>query len=186
MSNTPSTSLLLLSALTLGATTSATASGWTFAPFLDEGWQAEPTLAITAGPISFEDESESSYGIQLSLNCPWFAPPELRLRQQINYRVSDLGNSSDYSSLEINPRFFFDFAMEGLTWGIGPGFGYAWLDDGQNREGGWSLQAGAEVEYRSGALFAGAGVRYQATEDLENSNDNINNTTAQLKLGVNF
>ena len=55
----------------------AQASEWKIMPVLDDGWSPEFTLAYGGGILSGDDiDGDIAHGVQLSLDCPWFTPPE--------------------------------------------------------------------------------------------------------------
>jgi hypothetical protein len=168
---------------------SAHAEGWNLFPFLDEGWSPDFTLAATGGLMTPDIDgvdTDTAVGAQLSLTCPWFAPPSGEIRQQFNYTRYDEGNL-EIRSLELNPHYY--IGEGNLTFGFGPGVGYVWVEpDGGKETTLWAAQFSADVEYRRGMLFVGAGTRYQLTEDLHlgGSERGANNWLHQVKVGVNF
>jgi len=110
------------------------------------------------------------------------------IRQQFNYNRFD-EDGLEIATLEMNPRYYMG---EGdLTFGVGPGIGYVWAeaDAAGVDEGMWALQLGADIEYRRGALYLGAGTRYQLTQDEELGNTGekgVDNGLSTVKVGVNF
>lgn len=175
--------------LVLGLSSTAMAEGWKSMPYKDADWSPEFTLALTTGTMDTEItglDSNSATGLQLSLNCPWFSPPNGNIRQQFNYNQFD-HDDVKITTFELNPHWY--FGEGNLTYGPSVGFGYVWVDpDGLSKTGMWSAQVGADVEYRSGAFFLGAGIRYQATQNKEIApgENGASNTLAQIKVGVNF
>lgn len=168
----------------------AEGDGWTFAPFRDDGWEPKFTLALTAGYMDVDNSDANGDlvpGAQVSLDCPWFAPPKGTIRQQFNYNYYHDGDLK-IRSYEINPRYYLDINPSTRV-GFGPGFGYVVADqDGGEHKGMWSYQLGADVEYRDDGLFYGFGVRYQGTEKetLGPDDEGADNWLAQFKVGVNF
>ena len=160
-------------------TTSASAEIIKMWPYKDADWDPEFNLSVTAGqfdPKPSGMDSESSVGLQLALNCPWFGPPLGALRQQFNLNMVD-GDGYDVTTFEINPRWY---AVDGnLRYGAGPGFGYMWLDtDAGADDTSFTLQVSAAVEYYMDNIVIGAATRYQHTmnDDMVGSGDGLNNT----------
>ena len=175
--------LALLAASTLAAP--AMAEGWKAMPVMEDGWDPEFTVALTYGPMNFDEDGvddENATGAQFSLNCPWFGPPAGAIRQQFNYNSVEVASAVDVTTFELNPRYYMGDGS--VTFGFGPGVGYMWADDG-TEDNVWTFQVGADVEYRSGAMFVGAGTRYQVTQDFDDGED-ANNLLTTVKLGVNF
>ena len=181
-------SVLFALAGTLVAT-SASAEMFTTMPVNDPNWKPEFTLAITTGqfdPKPSGVETESSTGIQLSLNCPILKPKSGIIRQQFNYNVVS-GNDYDVSSLEANPRWY---AIDGnLRYGAGPGFGYMTVNpNARSAESTFTLQLGAAIEYRLDSITIGADSRYMYTldQDMFGSGDGLDNTLTEVSIGYNF
>jgi hypothetical protein len=173
---------------------SAVASDWEIMPFLNDGWSPNFTFALTAGKLNINNgpygTNDSTYGAQLSLDCPWFQPPEGTLRQQFNYNVYD-DNTLKIKTFELNPHYYLGNMKEGLSYGFGPGFGYAWVTPNNiSQTGFWTLQASVDVEYRVDEFFVGLGTRYQWSENNElgssGVSQDIDNWLTQLKIGINF
>jgi len=164
--------------------------GWTLGPAFEDGWDPEFTVAATANHMDTDItgvDSDTSAGLQISLNCPWFQPPSGLIRQQFNINKFDK-DGIELTTFELNPRYYVNMSPA-LMVGFGPGFGYMWADaDAGEDNNMWTLQLGGDVEYRQGALFLGAGARYQFTQDEELGIDNkgADNWLVQLKVGVNF
>jgi hypothetical protein len=182
-----------ISALTLLSTvvlsSSALAQGWEMGPAFKDGWKPEFTVAAVVGSINIDDisGSETYTGLELSLNCPWFQPPSGTIRQQFNLGNYDK-NGIEVSAIEMNPNYFVTISP-GLTWGFGPGIGYSRVSylNGPS-EGLWSVQASTNLNYRNGALFMGAGARYQATQDdtIAPGVKGLDNWLFTAKVGLNF
>ncbi len=179
---------LLLGAATLFAT-QAHAEGWVIGPAFEEGWKPEFTVAAMGGvltPNNGDLDTAAYKGIEVSLNCPWFQPPQGTIRQQFWIgRYKDSGVK--LTSYEVNPRWFNELG-NGWSLGVGPGFGYIEADAGGDETGMWSLQLGGDLHYRSGPLFFGIGARYQFTDDKEiyPGEDGADNWVAVAKIGINF
>ena len=183
-------SLGLLASLVAAPVFAEEESGWVFGPAFKEGWNADFTLALAANYIDPDIsgvDGDSSLGLQVSLNCPWFQPPSGLIRQQFNLNQFDK-EGIKLTTFEINPRYFVEMSPSVML-GVGPGFGYMWTDaDVGEAENMWTLQLGGDLEYRQGALFLGAGARYMFTQDknIGLNNDGADNWLVQLKAGVNF
>ncbi len=178
---------LLASAMTVSGLAQAE---WTTFPFQDPNWDPEFTVALTTGSFDPTDsayDTETANGLQVSLNCPWFGPPRGSLRQQFNYNVVDATGGS-VRTLELNPHWF--TTAGDLRWGFGPGLGYMWVDpDVGSDESVWTAQLNLSVEYRSGALFLGAGTRYQLTEEKDlfgAGKTSLDNVLTTIRIGMNF
>ncbi|WP_018936253.1 hypothetical protein [Thioalkalivibrio sp. ALJ24] len=168
--------------LCAGLVGTAQAGEWTTSPYQDPEWSPDFTLAATAGPMDVDVSgvgSDTAVGAQFSMNCPWFSPPAGNIRQQFNYNRFD-NDGLKLQTFEMNPRWFGGSGR--LTYGAGPGIGYVRTNpDDESSDSMWAFQVGADVEYRHGALFAGAGVRQQFT-----SGGDADNLLGQVKVGVNF
>lgn len=185
----------LLAALILGMATipASAAEGtgeWVMGPAFKPGWDPHFTIAATAGYLDPDIQGVdggSAYGLQLSLNCPWFSPPTGAIRQQFNYNTFD-NDGQEITSLEMNPRYFVS-ASPSILIGAGPGIGYVWTksDLGKDKNV-WALQLGADIEYRHEQLFLALGTRYMWTQNKELGIDNkgANNLLTQVKVGFNF
>lgn len=167
---------------------SALAEGWVMGPAFKDGWDPEFTLAAVGGSMDVDNADSATYkGLEFSLNCPWFQPPTGAIRQQFNIGTYD-DNGFEITSFEMNPNYFMTLSPN-LSLGIGPGVGYARTSylNGPT-EGLWSVQASANLNYRSGPLFLGAGARYQDTRDktLAPGIRGADNWLINAKIGINF
>ena len=179
------TALALVCALAFSG--NALAEGWTFGPAFKDGWKPEFTVAGVLGALDPDHAGSGLYkGVEVSLNCPWFQPPTGAIRQQFNIgRFNHDGLS--LTSIEMNPNYFVSVG-NGWSVGAGPGIGFvrAKLD---GREAAMSsVQVSANVAYRSGALFFGAGARYQDTrnKELVPGKSGADNWLLMAKVGFNF
>jgi len=185
--------IIPLIALGIGALAapSAQANEWVLGPAFKEGWKPQFTVAAMGGVLNPDEDKLSDgdayYGVEISLNCPWFAPPTGSIRQQFWIGRYD-ENDVTFTSFEVNPRYFIDLSPN-WSLGAGPGFGYLKADtpfrDGVDM---FTLQLGADLSYRIGPLFLGVGARYQFTDDKEIAPgvDGADNWVAVGKIGVNF
>ncbi|MEI7841502.1 MAG: hypothetical protein WCI39_00600 [Gallionellaceae bacterium] len=171
---------------TLAISGSALADGWKTLPFLDAGWKPNFTLAATVGSMDIKDVgAATSQGLELSLDCPWFQPPQGALRQQFNYSTYKKDNIS-LNIWEMNPHYYITVA-EGWTVGFGPGVGYVQGTVGSYEAKLPSIQFSADVNYRKGHYFAGVGARVQnARNDQIGTLTGLDNSLLNVKLGYNF
>lgn len=177
--------IAILSALAFPG--SALADGWTLAPFKQDGWSPKFTLAGVVGSMDPDNGGTGQYtGAELSLDCPWFQPPSGTIRQQFNigrYKHDDV----TITSFEMNPNYFMTIG-NGWTVGVGPGIGFARAYIGDHSAAMSSIQASANLNYRSGHFFAGLGARYQDTRDKEivPGKSGVDNWLLSAKVGINF
>jgi len=165
----------------------ALADGWTLGPAFKPGWKPEFTMAAVVGSMDVKNGGSSDYkGAELSLNCPWFQPPTGVIRQQFNIGNYEHGGMS-VTSFEVNPNYFISVAP-GWTVGAGPGFGFVRAYQGDHGAVMASLQASANVNYRNGPFFFGAGARYQDTrnKELVPGTNGADNWLLSAKVGINF
>jgi hypothetical protein len=108
--------------------------------------------------------------------------PQNRMRTHINIGSK---NEDDVSvnSFELSPRYTVPLG-QGLSIGVGPSLAVYRLSGRGYEE---TLLAGgvaAGINYRSGALFLGADVRFHDTEKKQGAD--FDNWTVGVKVGVNF
>jgi hypothetical protein len=163
---------------------------WIMGPAFKPDWKPHFTIAATGGyldPDITGVSGDTSMGVQLSLNCPWFTPPSGAIRQQFNYNTFD-NDGQQLKSLEMNPRYFMA-ASPSILIGFGPGLGYVWTESdlGKN-ENVWAFQLGADIEFRHEHLYLAIGTRYQFTQNkaLGLANEGADNLLTQAKIGINF
>jgi hypothetical protein len=163
----------------------ASADGWRFAPALiDKNLKFEPSLAITANRVDPRSGSgENAYGLDFNFNCGLIQDPNNRIRTHVNYgRISE--NGLKVHAFELSPRYMVPVA-QGLSIGAGPSLAaYQVKSGGGYDETLYGIGVAGGVNYRAGALFVGADVRYHATQ-TERSAD-FDNWTAGVKVGINF
>lgn len=172
---------------TLALSGSAMADGWTLGPAFKDGWKPDFTLAAVIGSMDADNASSGAYkGAEFSLNCPWFQPPTGTIRQQFNIGSYQNGNMS-LTSFEMNPNYFISVAP-GWTVGAGPGIGYVHAYVGDHSAALASFQVSANLNYRSGHFFFGAGARYQDTRNKEIAPgiNGADNWLVSAKAGINF
>jgi hypothetical protein len=142
----------------------ASANEWRFVPLMtDPSFKLEPSIALTA-------------------NCGLLQDPQNRMRTHINIGSK---NEDDVSvnSFELSPRYTVPLG-QGLSIGVGPSLAVYRLSGRGYEE---TLLAGgvaAGINYRSGALFLGADVRFHDTEKKQGAD--FDNWTVGVKVGVNF
>ncbi len=175
---------LTLVTLSLAGTASH-AEGLTFLPGLNAGFKYEPTLAITAGVMdanSARDSSMTVYGIDFNMNCGLFQTPDNRIRTHVQFnRVDESGVKS--TSFEISPRYTLPIGS-GFSVGAGPVLGMVRVDNGNTEKNLFGYGAVAGLNFRAGAFYAGADVRYLNTN--ERSNVEFENWALLAKVGINF
>lgn len=179
------TALAALSALAMSG--SALADGWTWGPAFKDGWKPDFTMAVAVGSMDVDKGGSAQYeGAEFSLNCPWFQPPTGTIRQQFNIGTYENGGYK-LTSFEMNPNYFVTVAP-GWTIGAGPGIGYVHGYVNDNAADMASFQVSANVNYRKGAFFLGAGARYQDTLDKEiiPGVKGMDNWLISAKAGLNF
>jgi len=172
---------------TLALSGSAMADGWTLGPAFKDGWKPDFTMAAVIGSMDADHASSGAYkGAEFSLNCPWFQPPTGTIRQQFNIGSYQNGNMS-LTSFEINPNYFISVAP-GWTVGAGPGIGYVHAYVGDHAAALASFQVSANLNYRNGPFFFGAGARYQDTRNKEIAPgiNGADNWLVSAKVGINF
>jgi opacity protein-like surface antigen len=180
---------LVFSAMTLSSqAVLADEGGWGFLPVAGDDYQAEPALSLVGGSMSPEADgmdADTVAGLEFSLNCPLLKAPKGVIRQQISLvRYDDAG--AEISTVELNPHYLIDINKD-FSVGFGPGIGYAMLDAAGVDEGAFSLQLGASLHYDlSDSLFLGAEARYQWTQDLDDTNEDLNNSRVLAKFGLKF
>ncbi len=178
--------LTLISAMTLSG--SALASGWEVGTAPGDGWNPGFTLAGVGGELDADYAGKDLYtGLEFSFNCLLLRPPKGAIRQQFNIGTFD-DNGLELTSYEWNPNYFMTLAP-GLTLGFGPGVGYVTASWGDGpHQGLWGVQASANLNYRRGPLFLGAGARYQDTRDkhLAPGVDGADNVLLSVKAGLNL
>jgi hypothetical protein len=162
----------------------ASANEWRFVPLMtDPSFKLEPSIALTANSVDpIDGPNRSSTGIDFNFNCGLLQDPQNRMRTHINIGSK---NEDDVSvnSFELSPRYTVPLG-QGLSIGVGPSLAVYRLSGRGYEE---TLLAGgvaAGINYRSGALFLGADVRFHDTEKKQGTD--FDNWTAGVKVGVNF
>ncbi len=176
-----------VSALMVSAAASAEGNGWNWFAGLDDDYVMAPTVSLVAGHMSFDDDSGSIAGIELSFNCPLLQPPTNKIRQQLSVVQYD-EPGLEVTSIEINPHYVAEVSP-GLFLGGGPGLGYMSVDTAGGDDSVLGIQLGGSVHYSvSDTFFLGGEARYQITQDAEfgNAKVEMDNWRVALKAGVSF
>lgn len=163
----------------------ASADGWKFAPLLnDKSFKLEPSLAVTANSVDPKGaDRDTAYGIDFNFNCGLLQDPQNRMRTHLNIgRYNE--NGVTVNTFELSPRYTVPLG-QGLSAGVGPSLAAYNVD----AKGGYDetlvgVGVAAGINYRSGALFLGADVRYHDTEKKKGAD--FDTWTIGLKAGVNF
>lgn len=164
---------------------SAHASDWKFAPIAkDPAFKLEPTLALTANRIDPKDGGNAtSYGLDFNFNCGLIQDPQNRIRTHINLSHSDK-DSVKVNGFELSPRYTVPVG-QGLSIGVGPSLAAYQVRAGAGYdETLWGLGVATGINYRAGALFLGADLRYHSTERKQGAD--LDNWTFGIKAGINF
>jgi hypothetical protein len=178
---------LVAASLALAAT-SVLADGWRFAPiFTDKDFKLAPTLALTANTVDPKEsgaDTMSGVGVDFNFNCGILQDPQNRMRTHINIHRADKDDVKA-TAFELSPRYTMPLG-EGFSAGVGPSLGLFKVKDDVSgfSETYFGLGLAAGVNFRSGAFYAGADVRYHVTG--EKSGFDYDHMTAGLKVGVNF
>ncbi len=166
--------------------TSAQAEGWRVAPLLtDPDFRLEPSLAVTAGhvePTASGTDSGSAFGLELNFNCGLIQSPDNRIRTHLSMSRFD-EDDAEVTSVTLSPRYTLPLDG-GLSIGAGPSLALVRAEAGDHDENLFGYGVAAGLNYRAGALYAGADLHYQAT--TERSGVEFDNWTLTAKLGVNF
>lgn len=173
-----------LAATFLTLSFAASANGWRFAPIVtDQSFKLEPSIALTANHVDPRvGAGNTSMGIDLNFNCALLQDPQNRMRTHIN-----IGHSNDdgvkVNAFELSPRYTIPVG-QGLSVGVGPSLAVYKVNRPGFDETLLAAGVAAGINYRAGALFLGADVRYHNTEEKQGAD--FNNWTVGLKVGVNF
>jgi hypothetical protein len=161
---------------------------WNFLPVQSDGFDPDLTLSVTGGimdPQTHGLDTDFVFGLELSMNCLLLDPPQGTIRQQISYSHYD-DSGLEITSFEINPHYLYKVDNK-FSIGIGPGVGYVDADGRRVNEGAFALQGGVSLHYKmSSSLFLGAEARYQWTQELDDTNDDLKNARIFGKIGYRF
>ena len=178
----------VLAALVASAvfSSAALADGWKFAPLLtDKSFKLEPTVAVTVNSVNPDMagmKTASAYGIDFNFNCGLLQDPQNRMRTHLNISSSDK-DGVEVMAYELSPRYTVPMG-NGLSVGVGPSLAVFKVEDGAVSESYFGVGVAAGVNYRAGAFYAGADVRWH---DTSTKNDMAyDNVTVGAKVGMNF
>ena len=175
---------------TMTLSISAQAGEWEILPVLNDSHKLNTAVAIIGGSMQGDEsgsESDSFYGLEVSMDCPLIKVPTGKIRQQINLTTYDDGDIA-IRQFNLNPHYQIPLSST-LTMGVGPSFGIANVeildqDDTIFTYGvGTSLRAELTKE-----IFIGAEARYELTTDADlfNIEDDFNNLKFFAKVGYQF
>ena len=176
--------LLLTTAMT---TQPVFAEGWEFLPGTSDDYQSEMTVSALYGimdPAPSGADSSGVVGVELALNCPLLKAPNGTIRQQASLTRYD-EDGVELTTIEINPHYLVEMS-DRLALGFGPGLGYLKADATGVSDGVFALQAGVSLHYNMDRLFIGAEARYQWTQEIDDTNDDMNNSRIIAKVGYRF
>lgn len=175
---------LALAAALVTLSFAASAEGWRFAPLLtDSSFKLEPSIALTANSVDPKDGSrDTGVGIDFNFNCALLQDPQNRVRTHINIGHNN-DNGVKVNAFELSPRYTIPMG-QGLSVGIGPSLAVYKVNASNYDETLLAAGVAAGVNYRAGALFLGADVRYHNTEEKQGAD--FDNWTVGLKAGINF
>ena len=174
---------LVVSAL---ASSAVMAEGWRIAPLLtDSNFKLEPTLALTVNQVDPDQagaDSVSSFGVDFNFNCGLVQDPQNRMRTHLNISRSDK-DGVEVMAYELSPRYTVPMGS-GVSVGVGPSLAVFSVDAGGQSESYFGVGVAAGVNYRSGAFYAGADLRWHDTS--AKNNVAYDNVTVGAKVGMNF
>lgn len=173
-------------AVTAALSTSAQADGWRLFPiFTDSALKFEPTLALTVNRVD-PDEAGSqvatAYGIDFNFNCGLIQDPQNRIRTHLNISRSEK-NGVEVTGYELSPRYTVPLGG-GWSAGVGPSLAIFDLETATAKSSYSGLGLAAGVNYRAGAYYAGADLRYHGTDNKHSAD--YDNLALGIKVGVNF
>lgn len=178
--------LFLASATVLALPAVAQADGWRFAPLLsDPAFKLEPTLALTAGhlnPTRSGADSANAFGIEANFNCGLIQSPDNRIRTHLGISRAD-EDGDQVTVFELSPRYTVPLGG-GLSVGAGPSLSLIRAESDDRRENLFGYGAAGGVNYRQGAFYAGADLRYQASTEKDDLD--FDHWAVTAKVGVNF
>lgn len=176
----------LITLALLGTATLASAQSWKFLPIVnDPGYKMQPAVALTMDRVNPKEDGGTTlttYGLEFNFNCGLIQDPDNRMRTALKlHRGSEDGVKA--TIFELSPRYMLPVG-NGLSVGAGPSLTWMKLSDATDSQRLWGAGLALAGEWRSGALFAGAELRWH---DLRQKNGvNGDNTAFGLKVGMNF
>ena len=162
------------------------AEGWRLFPiFSDSALKFEPTLALTLNRVD-PDEAGSqvatAYGIDFNFNCGLIQDPQNRIRTHLNISRSEK-NGVEVMGYELSPRYTVPLGG-GWSAGVGPSLAIFDLETATAKSSYGGLGLAAGVNYRAGAYYAGADLRYHGTDNKRSAD--YDNLAVGIKVGFNF
>jgi hypothetical protein len=161
-----------------------------FLPVAGSNYSANPTLSLTLGSANIDlsnIDSDVAYGAELAFDCPLLQLDSGTIRQQASITRFD-EDGVETTSFELNPHYLVK-VNDRFSVGFGPGIGYVDASVNSADDGVWAIQAGASAHFNMGAIFLGAELRQQWTQE-ENfgftRKRDVDNTRFMLKAGINF
>ncbi|MET0091558.1 MAG: outer membrane beta-barrel protein [Candidatus Thiodiazotropha sp.] len=180
--------LIAMVGLGLGHNQLWAADHWGFLPAKSDGFDPDLTLSVMGGitdPLPHGLDADLSFGLELPMNCLLLDPPQGSIRQQFSYMQYD-DSGLKITSFEMNPHYLYRIDDK-FSIGVGPGIGYVDADGRHVNEGVLAIQGGVSLHYKmSEQLFLGAEARYQWTQELDDTNDDLKNTRIFGKVGYRF
>jgi hypothetical protein len=177
---------LLTLSLLAGASLAQAADGWQFLPIVnDPGYKAQPTLALSVDRVNPKNDgvpSDTATGLEFNFNCGLVQSPDKRIRTAVKFSRSSQ-NDLKVTSFELSPRYMVPVG-NGVTLGAGPSLTSVRLSEAGDGRTLWGAGLAASAEWRSGAMFLGADLRWH---DLRKKDGvEYDNTAIGLRVGVNF
>lgn len=162
------------------------ANAWKILPVLGANYTPDFAVALTGGfnKLTDADDTQSIYGVEVSLNCPLLSPPTDTIRQRLSITNYDYDGLS-ILSVSLNPHHMFQVA-DTTTIGFGPSLGVSTVDVGDEDDVVFTYGLGASLRSDiSDRLFVGVEARYELTQESDIVDD-LDNTKVLVKLGYQF
>jgi hypothetical protein len=176
----------LITLALLGTATLASAQSWQFLPIVnDPGYKMQPSVALTVDRLNPRESGAptlTSYGVEFNFNCGLIQDPDKRIRTALKLH-SGKEDGLRATVFELSPRYMLPVG-NGLSVGAGPSLTYARFKDAADSVSMWGAGVALAAEWRSGALFAGADLRWQDLRKKDGVNGD--HTAFGVKVGMNF
>lgn len=170
----------------LGTATLASAQSWTFFPIVtDPGYKMQPSVALTVDQVDFRESGAptlTSTGLEFNFNCGLVQDPDKRVRTALKLH-SGKKDGVRATVFELSPRYMLPMG-NGLSLGAGPSLTATRLKDATASKSLWGAGVALAAEWRSGALFAGADLRWHDLRKKDGVNGD--HTSFGVKVGMNF
>lgn len=184
------TALMALLAASVFASSAAVADGWRLFAMSEQGFKFEPTVALTANridPKAAGADNATAVGVDLNFNCGLIQDPRNRMRTHLIVTQTD-EEMSEQTGIELSPRYTVPMGG-GLAIGVGPSLGsfsykLKHMSGHEVKESFFGYGLAAGVDYKAGAFYAGADLRYHVSS--EKNGMDIDHTVAGVKVGINF